>query len=466
MRLNSFLTYEFQVKKLTIAVGLYLSFLCGANAQQKSLATNSNYQVKKLKLEEVNLVSSYYHQNGNNSAVTGGIGTEKLTDFGNTLDLKWVKTDAKNRKHTLTVDVGVDTYTSASSDKINPNPVTQGTLTGASSSGSSTNIQPVTQTVTSASGKGGGRSKPSRTTSDPNAVISLTSASYRDTRVYPTIGWSMKDEKSRTTFGISGSASTEYDYKSLGGSVNFVKNSRDNNREFGVKINAFFDTWSVILPVELRPVGYGSGAKSDPNPIDYKPRQSFSAAFSLAQVINARLQVALIAEPSYQQGLLSTPYHRVYFNNGSEGLEKLPGTRTKLPIALRANYFMGDKFIFRTSYRFYQDDWGMTAHTASLETSVRMSPFFVMTPFYRFNTQTAIDYFAPYQQNSASSEFHTSDYDVSALQSHFVGAGFKLMPLNGVMNWNHFNSLELRVGHYMRSTGLVANSVTLAAKFK
>ena len=429
MRLNSFLTYEFQVKKLTIAVGLYLSFLCGANAQQKSLATNSNYQVKKLKLEEVNLVSSYYHQNGNNSAVTGGIGTEKLTDFGNTLDLKWVKTDAKKRKHSLTVDMGVDTYTSAS-------------------------------------GKGGGRSKPSRTTSDPNAVISLTSASYRDTRVYPTIGWSMKDEKSRTTFGISGSASTEYDYKSLGGSLNFVKNSRDNNREFGVKINAFFDTWSVILPVELRPVGYGSGAKSDPNPIDYKPRQSFSAAFSLAQVINARLQVALIAEPSYQQGLLSTPYHRVYFNNGSEGLEKLPGTRIKLPIALRANYFMGDKFIFRTSYRFYQDDWGMTAHTASLETSVRMSPFVVITPFYRFNTQTAIDYFAPYQQNSASSEFHTSDYDVSALQSHFVGAGFKLMPLNGVMNWNHFNSLELRVGHYMRSTGLVANSVTLAAKFK
>ena len=95
-----------------------------------------------------------------------------------------------------------------------------------------------------------------------------------------------------------------------------------------------------------------------------------------------------------------------------------------------------------------------------------MSPFFVITPFYRFNTQTAIDYFAPYQQNSASSEFHTSDYDVSALQSHFGGAWFKLMPLNGVMNWNHFNSLELRVGHYMRSTGLVANSVTLAAKFK
>jgi hypothetical protein len=455
------------MKKITIAVGLYLSVFFSARAQEKTPATNPNYQSKKLKTEEINFVTSYYHQNGNNSAVTGGIGTEKLTDFGNTIDLKWSKIDGKNRKHSFTFDMGVDTYTSASSDKINPNAVTNGTLTGASSSsGTSANIQPATQAVTSASGKGNRGSKPSRINSDPNAVISLTSASYRDTRVYPTLGWSVKDDKAGTTFGVSGSVSTEYDYKSVGGSLNFTKTSKDNNREIGVKINAFFDTWSVILPVELRPVGYGSGAESDPTPIAYKPRHSYSAAFSLAQVINSRLQVAIIAEPSYQEGLLSTPYHRVYFTTGSVGLEKLPGTRMKLPVAFRANYFLGDKIILRSFYRYYQDDWGMKAHTVNLETSLRLSPFLAISPFYRFHAQSAIDYFAPCQQNTASSEFHTSDFDLSALQTHFLGAGFKFMPLNGVMNWKHFNALEIRLGHYMRSTGLVANSVTLAAKFK
>lgn len=454
------------MKKITIAVGLYLGLVWGAKAQDKAPETNPNYQSKKLKTEEVNFVTSYYHQNGNNSAVTGGIGTEKLTDFGNTIDLKWSKLDSKNRKHSFTLDVGVDTYTSASSDKINPNPVTNGTLTGASSSSGTTgNIQPV-QAVTSASGRGGSKSRPSRVNSDPNAVIALTSASYRDTRVYPTLGWSVKNDKTRTTLGASTSFSTEYDYKSMGVSLNFTKTSKDNNREFGVKLNAFFDTWSVILPVELRPVGYGSGSEHDPTPIDYKPRNSFSAAISLAKVINSRLQVAIIAEPSYQEGLLSTPYHRVYFQGGSEGLEKLPGTRMKLPVALRANYFLGDKFIIRSFYRYYQDDWGMKAHTVNLEASIRLSPFVAISPFYRFHTQNGISYFAPYQQNAVSSEFHTSDYDLSTLQTHFVGAGFKFMPMNGVMNWKHFNALEIRLGHYLRSTGLVANSVTLAAKFK
>ena len=81
------------MKKITIAVGLYLSLLAGVKAQEKIVPSNPSYQSKKLKTEEVNFVSSYYHQDGNNSAVTGGVGTEKLTDFGNTIDIKWTMID-------------------------------------------------------------------------------------------------------------------------------------------------------------------------------------------------------------------------------------------------------------------------------------------------------------------------------------------------------------------------------------
>ena len=47
--------------------------------------TTSPYKLKTIKIEEINLVSSLYHQEGNNSAVTGGIGTEKLTDVAKKL---------------------------------------------------------------------------------------------------------------------------------------------------------------------------------------------------------------------------------------------------------------------------------------------------------------------------------------------------------------------------------------------
>jgi hypothetical protein len=65
-------------------------------------------------------VSSYYHQDGNNSAVTGGIGTEKLTDFGNTFDIRFSKWDSKARQHFFAFELGVDAYSSASSDKNRP----------------------------------------------------------------------------------------------------------------------------------------------------------------------------------------------------------------------------------------------------------------------------------------------------------------------------------------------------------
>jgi hypothetical protein len=74
------------MKKISLTViGLYLFFI--HSFAQVTEHYNTNFKSKKLKLEEVNLVTSYYSQDGNHSAVTGGIGTEKLNDFANLLEL-------------------------------------------------------------------------------------------------------------------------------------------------------------------------------------------------------------------------------------------------------------------------------------------------------------------------------------------------------------------------------------------
>ena len=171
-------------------------------------------------------------------------------------------------------------------------------------------------------------------------------------------------------------------------------------------------------------------------------------------------------EPSFQEGLLSTPYHRVYFTDGSERVEKLPGNRMKLPIGMRASYFLGDKTILRFFYRYYVDSWGMTAHTASLEVPIKFTSFISLSPFYRFNTQTAVRYFAPYAKHLATSQYYTSDYDVSGFDSHFVGTGLRLAPPGGVLGIKHLNAIELRYGHYYRTTTMVSNIVTLLMKIK
>jgi hypothetical protein len=423
------------MRKISLGViGMLLS-LCCSYGQGNETSDSSKYKDRKLTLDEINFVSGYYHQDGDNSAVTGGIGTENLTDIANTVDINLSMINRKGNKEHFVLEFGIDHYTSASSDMINPDSSRQQ------------------------------RGK---------LEYALTSASREDTRIYPSLSWSVDNDKRRISYGVGISYSHEFDYYSRGANLHFTKSSKDNNREFSIKLLAFLDEWKAIYPFELRNTvygggpGYGDGSTRDTLPVDYKPRNSFQSTFSLSQVINRRLNMALIFDPSYMKGQLTTLYQRVYFNDGSERVEKLPDTRLKIAIGIRANYFLGDRFIIRAFYRFYHDDWGNTAHTASIETPIKLSSFVSLSPFYRFNSQSGINYFAPKYAHELNDTYYTSDYDLSKFVSHFIGIGFRMAPEHGVFGIQALNTLEIRYGHYLRytGTGLYADIITLALKFK
>src|ERR1700761_3685534 len=173
------------MKKIFLSV-VGFSILCRLNAQaqtrQDSVSNKpaytlnnspkqdtSNYKSRKIHLDEIDFVSSYYSQNGNHSAVTGGIGTEKVTDFSNGIDLNFLWTDHHNNKNTLAVGLGFDVHTSAS-----------------------------------------------------QAYISKTGASQTGgTRIYPSVDWTVESAKTGNTFGIGAYYSNEFNYKSLGADLHF-----------------------------------------------------------------------------------------------------------------------------------------------------------------------------------------------------------------------------------------------------
>jgi hypothetical protein len=396
---------------LTI-VALYLGII--ASFAQSIKKDSIPYEKRKLKFEQADLVNSYYHQEGNNSAVTGGLGTEKLTDLSNTFDLKLSKYDKKGRKHTYNFELGLDTYTSASSDNID--------------------------------------------------ASTITSPSYSDVRVYPSLSWDIANEQKGKSIGFSISSSAEYDYTSIGGGINFSKSSKDKNTDFSAKIQAFLDTWKVILPIELRANDNGGGVGYLQN--ESAPRNSFSAAFSLSQVINKNLQALIMVEPGYQTGLLATRYQRVYFTNGSVKAEFLPSERVKLPIGARLNYFLGDHIVLRSFVRYYKDNWDINSQTAELETSIKLNSFASISPFYRYYQQSQSKYFAAYGLHTTAQEFYSSDYDLSKFHSDYFGAGIRFAPPAGVLGISRLSTIELRYGHYNRSNGLNSNIISMNLRFK
>jgi hypothetical protein len=371
-------------------------------------ADTSSFKPRKLKLEEINLVSSYYKQDGDNAAVTGGIGTQKLTDIANVFDVKLTVYDKKMRKHTFDGEIGIDHYTSASSDKID--------------------------------------------------LQANSSASSADTRFYPAISWSMENEQKGTTIGAGLSSSTEFDYQSFGASINFAKKTKDRSGELSVKLQAYLDQVRLIAPIELRPNG------SDDYPVS--SRNSFAGSLSYSRIINQQLQVTLLVDVVTQQGFLSLPFYRVYFADGSVHQEKLPDNRFKIPLGFRASYFLGDKIIIRTYYRYYTDNWGINSNTANIEIPVKITPFFSISPYYRYYNQTGVKYFLPYKAHTGGDQYYSSNYDLSAFNSHFAGIGFRFTPPKGVFGIRHLNMLELRYGHYSKNIGMKADIISLNLKFK
>jgi hypothetical protein len=263
--------------------------------------------------------------------------------------------------------------------------------------------------------------------------------------------------------GVNLSFSSEFDYTSFGIGTSFSKTSKNHNTEFTGKLQAYLDTWKVIYPIELRA---GTGFRGEGDDYPSAPRNSYSASVSFGQIINKKLQVLLLGEPTYQSGLLATKYQRVYFTDGSVQAENLPDNRYKIPLGLRANYFIGDRIIIRSFYRYYTDNWGVKAHTVDLEVPIKITQFVSVSPFFRVYKQTAADYFAAFGQHTRDETYFSSDYDLSKFNSNFFGTGIRLAPPKGLFGMKNWNSIELRYGHYNRSNGLQSNIVSLHLKFK
>lgn len=407
------------------------------------------YKKRVLETTEVDFLMSYYKQDGVHSAVSGGKGMEKLTDITPTI----VVAVPLNDDDVLTVDAGISAYSSASSGNINP-----------------------------------------FDSSTPSPWQASSGASAQDVLTTLVINYSHSSDDRNTIWNAHLSGSVEYDYSSIGFGGGLTKLFNDKNTEVGIAANVYLDTWKPIYPKELQDFAdngntLNGGVFNDftitGNP-NYNPsgfvfhteknRNSFALSLSFSQVLNKRTQVSLFADILKQQGLLSTPYQRVYFADVNDSfinefqladdIERLPDNRFKIPIGARLNYYINEKFVLRTYYRYYFDDWGISSHTASLELPYKITDRFTLIPMYRFYTQAESKYFAPYEQHLSTEKYYTSDYDLSTFDAHQYGLGVSYTDVfTGVRIWRFgIKNIDLRYNHYSRSDGLKANIVSFGIK--
>jgi hypothetical protein len=406
-----------------------LLILCFTTLMAYSQDTIVSYKKRVLESVEIDLLASYYSQDGDNAAVTGGIGTEELTDLASSI----VISIPLNDDAILKIDANVSAYTSASSSNVSP-----------FDSG-----QPA----------------------DP--FVADSGASANDLWLNAVVSYSHSSDDRNNIWGANVSVSQEYDYASFGFGGNYSYLLNDKNTELSIRANVFLDTWKIIYPFELRPfedLGY--------TPLPTDKRNSYALGFGFSQILSKKAQGSISLDLVQQEGLLSTPFQRVFFKdrdaiiigNGfqlADDIERLPSSRFKVAIGGRLNYYLNEVFVLRSYLRYYQDNWGITSYTASLEVPIKLGDFFTLYPSYRYYTQSRADYF--YKANDALSTdaFYTSDYDLSSFNAGEYGFGVSYTDIFTKVKLLGYGlkSINAKASYYNRSSSLSYFMVSGGIKF-
>ncbi|WP_040495579.1 DUF3570 domain-containing protein [Fulvivirga imtechensis] len=432
--------------KALFVIPALLVVLSGYAQEQDSVKV---YKKRVLESAEIDILTSYYSQDGDNAAVSGGIGTEKLTDMAPSI----IVSIPLNDDDVLTVDAGISAYSSASSSNVNP-----------------------------------------FDRDDADEFQASSGASSSDVWFNVTGSYSHSSDDRNSIWSAKASVASEYDYLSIGFGGSYAKLFNEKNTEVSITGNVYLDTWNAIYPIELRPFSPdGNGINNSlftqntiTGNVNYSPsftrfdsegRNSYSLGFGFSQIINKNMQGSLALDLVRQQGLLSTPFQRVYFSDVADSfiegfhladdVERLPDTRFKLAIGGRLNYYINQMFVVRTYYRYYSDDWGIRSTTASVELPVKISDKFTLYPSYRYYSQTAADYFAPYDQHLSTDEYYTSDYDLSKFNASQYGLGVSYTDIfTGIhIGKLGMKSIDLRYLMYKRDSGLTASMISVGFKF-
>lgn len=436
------------MKKLVI-LGLAFFGAFTATAQEQD-STAVAYKKRVLESTEVDFLMSYYNQDGVHSAVSGGRGMEELTDITPTI----VVAMPLNDDDVLTVDAGLSAYSSASSGNINP-----------------------------------------FDSNTPSPWQASSGASASDALTTLVLSYSHSSDDRNTIWNAHASGSVEYDYSSIGFGGGFTKLFNDKNTEVNISANVYLDTWKPIYPKELNDFAdngnsinggifnyFNITGNTDYNPEkfkfhDNKNRDSYSLSFSFSQVVNEKMQFSVFLDILQQQGLLSTPYQRIYFADKpdsfinefqlADDIERLPDSRFKLPVGARLNYYVNQWLVVRTYYRYYTDNWDVSSHTANIELPIKLTDKFTVFPMYRYYTQQKSKYFAPYEAHLSTEQYYTSDYDLSTFDAHQYGFGINYTDI--FTSWHiarlGVKNIDVRYNHYSRSDGLDANIVSFGIKF-
>jgi hypothetical protein len=267
--------------------------------------------------------------------------------------------------------------------------------------------------------------------------------SFNDKRTAVNINWMQPiDHSSRYQAGMS--YSTETDYNSVGGSYSYLEDF--NNKRTTLTLGGaytydavnphggFHDPFTSIYAVTaVEPVqtttSASGGNSSGEGLFPGKIKQTFEGLFGVTQVLNRLTLLNLNYSISQVSGYLTDPYKIIsVIDSGGFPVDYLwenrPDSRLKQTIKGTYVTAIGADSL-HLDYRYYWDDWGITADTYDVEYHMAVTSRLYFEPHVRHSQQNQADFFhISLTQGQALPTNASADYRLADMTTKTYGAMF------------------------------------------
>lgn len=257
---------------------------------------------------------------------------------------------------------------------------------------------------------------------------------FKDTRLAINADW--EAAISRTLrYGLGLNFSTEYDYRSIGVSGRFLKDFNQKNTTVSIGMSQAQDS--------IEPVGGVPEALQLQSAANYNTRQSgddksvTDVLIGVTQIIDQKSFFQINYGLTSSSGYHNDPYKLISIVN-SEGrpfagggnvpsvvYENRPDSRTRHSVYGRYRRLLNTGNILDLSYRFANDDWGITSHTIDSKYRFVLNKRRYLQFRFRYYLQGEADFYTPFAREGESlGEFASADYRLAQMNAFTLGVEY------------------------------------------
>jgi hypothetical protein len=240
---------------------------------------------------------------------------------------------------------------------------------------------------------------------DPKVIMS--GASIRDTRTEVSV--TTRYYYDRGNAGLNYTRSEEDDYESDAIALDASLNSDDGLTTYGAALSYSDDT------IEPTQGSVPTGTLKDDKDIR-------SAWVGVTRIVSKQALVRIGLSYSVREGYLTDPYK---LNDNR------PDNRREWALGAGYRHFFSEaNGALQVDYRYFDDDWGVAAHTVDLAWHQNLGSRTALVPFLRYYTQEEADFFA--NVVDFGDRYHADDYRLSAYGAFSLGLRLK----HEIGNWS------------------------------